>query len=249
MIPRSKKLQSRLNTQSILDGDEIEAPGRRRLSRLGARAAGEQRCERARAELDRRADERPHHVAEERVGRDLEVDVVAAPDPLGALHRANEGLVARSGRGERAEVVLAANRCRAVVQLLHVERVRQPPRAAAFERRRRAPVEDPVAVAARARREPRAEVVGNELRRHDRDLVRESRVEGLRRPLRRRPALDVHRDDVAERVDARVGSAGHGEPLDARERLRESVGEGAFDRREAGLRRPAPEGRAVVLDR
>ena len=68
-------------------------------SRSGAISSG--------PELEHRPDERAHHVAEEAVGGDLEVEVVAAADPLGALDGAHEDLVPGLRRRERAEVVLA----------------------------------------------------------------------------------------------------------------------------------------------
>ena len=81
------------------------------------------------------------------------------------------------------------------------------------------------------------------------DLVREARVERRRGALRRRAALDVDRGDLAERVDAGVRAARDGEVLHRREGLAERLPERRLDRRQAGLRRPAAERSAVVLER
>ena len=91
----------------VANGDEVEAPGRRRRASLAARAAFEQRRELLRRTLEHRADERAHHVAQERVGRDLELERVAAPVPAADSTVRTKTLVLRLGRREGAEVVLA----------------------------------------------------------------------------------------------------------------------------------------------
>ena len=53
----------------------------------------------------------------------------------------------------------------------------------------------------------------------------------------------------AERVHAGVRAAGDGEVAERLVRLRERVADGGLDGRQARLRRPAAERRAVVLDR
>jgi len=115
------------------DGDEVQAPRRRRGSRLRARRAVEQAGDRARR-LDHRADEAPHHVAEVAVRRDLEVEVVAVPDPLGPFHDADEDLVSRLGGREAPEVVLPDKGRSGRGERLLVERSRQPPAAPQLER-------------------------------------------------------------------------------------------------------------------
>jgi len=86
-------------------------------------------------------------------------------------------------------------------------------------------------------------------RREDVDLVREARVERRSRALRRRAALDIDRGDLAERVHAGVRAAGDGQFLSRGERLRERLSQRGLDGRQAGLSGPAPERRAVVLER
>ena len=63
------------------------------------------------------------------------------------------------------------------------------------------------------------EVIRHFLCAHDRDLVGQARVDGLRDALRRRPALDVYGNHVCQRVHAGVRAPGNGKALDRRERL------------------------------
>ena len=93
------------------------------------------------------------------------------------------------------------------------------------------------------------EVLRRLLGREDGDVLGQRSVQRLRRPLGRRPALDVDARDLAGRVDARVGAPGDGEPVPAREDGVERVAQRAFDRAQARLARPAVEARAVVLER
>src|SRR5579872_5152911 len=143
---------------SVLDLHEVEPVrgcGRAGLMPL---AAVEERRDLLRLELEHGADERPHHVTQVAVGRDLEVEMVAATDPVGALDRAREDGVLRVARRERAEVVPARQERRGVLEPRFVELARDPPAPVLLERRACAPVEDPVAVAPRARGVPRVEV-------------------------------------------------------------------------------------------
>ena len=68
--------------RSVVDVLEVEPPGRRGRPAVGTRSAFEERAIR-RARLEHRADERPHHVTQERVGGDREVEVVVAAFPGG----------------------------------------------------------------------------------------------------------------------------------------------------------------------
>ena len=78
---------------------------RRGRAGLAPLPAVEQRRELAARE--HRPDERAHHVAQERVGGDLEREhVVVDLDPARRLDRAHERPVQRVGRRERAKVVL-----------------------------------------------------------------------------------------------------------------------------------------------
>jgi hypothetical protein len=61
------------------------------------------------------------------------------------------------------------------------------------------------------------EVGRGKFRSHDRDVTGQRGVQRLRCALRRRAAVDVDADDVAERVHACVGAAGHCEVLVLRE--------------------------------
>ena len=183
------------------------------------------------------------------LGRDLEVEVVTAPDPLRPLHHAREGLVPRLRRGERPEVVLTRERNCSRAERVLVERARNPPAAPHFERRGRRAGEEPIAVAARVGAVASVEVVGRGSGRENGDLVGQPRVERSGDPLRRRAALDVHRGDLAERMNTRVGAAGHREVLDRSERPGERLPQRRLDRGQPGLSRPAVERRTVVLER
>ncbi len=96
-----------VNATSVVHSFEVQAP--RRGSRAGfvARAACQKRRNAVRRQLDHRPDQCPHHVAQEAVGGDLELERIAAALPLGTKDGALEDLVLRLRRRERAEVVLA----------------------------------------------------------------------------------------------------------------------------------------------
>src|SRR5581483_4508271 len=96
--------------------------------------------------------------------------------------------------------------------------------------------------------EPRVEARRRRLRRKDRDVAGEGRVQRLGRPLRRGAALDLDGDDVREGVDSRVRAAGHCEPVDGAVELAERPPDLALDGPLARLPRPTTEGRAVILD-
>ena len=108
--------------------------------------------------LEHRSDERPHHVAQERVCRDLEFQRVAAPVPGRGLDRAGEDLVRRLRRRERTEVVPAEHEVGALGQLLLVDLVRIPAGMVGLERRTGNPPVDPVAIGAGTRRVARMEI-------------------------------------------------------------------------------------------
>jgi hypothetical protein len=83
----------------------------------------------------------------------------------------------------------------------------------------------------------------------DRYVVRELGVQRLGDPFGRRPSLGIDAGDLSQRMDAGVGPPGYGEAVPAREDAVKSLAEGPFDRPEPRLPRPAPETRAVVLER
>ena len=179
------------------------------------------------------------HVPQERVRRDLELQVVAAPHPARVLDVPDEDVVLRLGGREGAEVVLAHERLGGRRQPLLVERARVPPRAPGLERRRPAPPVDPVAVAAGTGGEAGVEVV-RRLRGGDhRDVVGQFGVERPGSPLGRRPTLDVEGRHLAERVHAGVGAARDGETVPAREHLRQRGPHLPLDRAQARLARPS----------
>jgi hypothetical protein len=73
-------------------------------------------------------------VAQEAVGGDLELEVIAASVPLGALDVSDEHLVLGVGRGERPEVVLAGDQLGSVGDAMLLERPRLPPAEPLLER-------------------------------------------------------------------------------------------------------------------
>jgi hypothetical protein len=185
-------------------------------------------------------------VPHERVGGDPELEVlVVGRLPSGGEHVAFEADVVGLRRGEGREVVRADERVRAGVQRGAVDRVRPVQRAARLEGRPRAPREDLVAVGPRDGVAAGVEGVARALRRGDRDVGRQQRVEA-----RDGRGVARVRRDLRERVDAAVGAAGDGE-VDARTAPQrgERVLDRALDGPAAGLSGPAGEVRAVVLDR
>ena len=70
LLPQPRALARLL----VLDADEVEPPRRRRRAGLRARPALKQLSDLLRALLDHRPDERAHHVPEEAVGGDLELE-------------------------------------------------------------------------------------------------------------------------------------------------------------------------------
>ena len=183
------------------------------------------------------------------VGGDLELERVAAQLPRRGFDDADEDLVLRLRRSERAEVVLAEQELRRRRKPLLVDRPRHPPAAPLLERRRRAATVDSVAVAARAGGVARVEVRCSGLGRDDGNLVGQRGVQRLGRTLGRRAPVDVDARDLAECVHARVRSSRDSKLLGARIELAERPTDLPLHRAQFRLRRPAAKPRAVVLDR
>src|SRR6185437_419997 len=85
---------------SVADADEVKTPRGRGRAGLRSIAA----LERAR---QHRSDERADHVPEKAVGRQLELECIAAAMPDGAFDPARKDPVLRLGRREGPEIVLA----------------------------------------------------------------------------------------------------------------------------------------------
>src|SRR3990170_8265744 len=111
---------------SIPHALQVEPPRRRGRARLRAGPALEQAGEVGRLPLEHRANERPHHVTEEAVGRDRQRQHVAVALPGARGDNANEDLVLRLGRREGPEVVLADDESGRLGEPLLVERPRGP---------------------------------------------------------------------------------------------------------------------------
>ena len=84
--------------------------------------------------LEHGADQRPHHVAEKRVGGDREVEVVAVLFPGGVADDAQEDVVLALGGREGREVVLAGQERRTCVQFGQIDRPGPPERPLRLER-------------------------------------------------------------------------------------------------------------------
>jgi hypothetical protein len=231
-----------------MDAFEVQAPGRRRGSGIRPQPPVEQPREAVRRNLQHGPDQRSDHVAQEAAGADLELDGVLAVDPAGLEDIASEDLVIAVGGGEGAEVVLADDQRGGGVEGRSIEGTGIPPRPARLERGSCPSLEDAVPVAARPGRMARVEVGRRLLCSDDGDVVRQRRVERVRDPLRGRPALDLNARHLAEGVHTRVRTAGYGEPFPGRNDLVERGAQRTFDRPQPGLRRPAVEIRAVVLE-
>ena len=196
---------------------------------------------------EHRADERAHHVAEERVGGDLERDHVLVdldPPRLDRPSRTNVVCCVSVGVNARKSC-LPTSGSAAASQRVEVERARMPERARRLERRALAAPPDAVAVRARARVEARVEVVRRLLGASDREIGRQERVQRAGRASRRRAAVDVDRDDVRERVHARVGAARDREAARARlvEALERALAARPRPCARPGCARPAAEAR------
>src|SRR6476620_1697409 len=107
---------------SVGDALQVETPRRRRRPGLLARAPGQQALDVFRRLLDHRPDERPHHVTQDAIGRNLELERLVAPVPRRRLHHAHEDLVLRLRRREGTEVVLATQEVGRVGERVLVER-------------------------------------------------------------------------------------------------------------------------------
>ena len=92
------------------------------------------------------------------------------------------------------------------------------------------------------------EPVRRRLRRNDRDIVRQRRVERLGDALERRTALHVDGADLSSRVHACICPARDDELVPTREHRVERVANGAFHGPQARLPRPAVEAGPVVLE-
>ena len=229
---------------------------RRRDARRGARRALEQAREglgRALAGrgLQHRADQRAHHVAQERVGLDAEHELVAATLPVRRQHDAAEDLVLGLRGREGAEVVLAEQRPRHTPRAPPAETSRGQCQRARGAQRRRAR-----ACAARGTRRGASAPRSARGSRRDACEQRSTATSGGRCALSAAatraisgPALGrVDRHDLCRGVHARVGAAGHGRAAAVRPEHAQRVGQHALDRAQARLRGPAVELRAVVLD-
>src|SRR6266540_2693083 len=115
-------------------GDQVEAPRRRRRARLRSRPAFEEARELTGRTLEHRSDQSSDHVAQERIGGDLELEGVSATVPRCGLDRPTEDPVLRLGRGESAEVVLAEEELGRLPELVLVKWIRIPPGSARLER-------------------------------------------------------------------------------------------------------------------
>ncbi len=93
------------------------------------------------------------------------------------------------------------------------------------------------------------EVCGHLLSRHHGHVIGQQRVQRLGRSLDGRAAAEVRADDVPQRVYARVGAPRDSGVLCNGEERAQRLYDDTFDRAQPGLRRPAVEVRAVVLER
>jgi hypothetical protein len=187
-------------------------------------------------------------MAQEAVRRDLELQHVPASVPRSVLDRAREHLVLGLRRREGPEVVLAEQQVGRFRQPLLGEWTRVPPAPLHFEGRRLGSPEDAVAVAPGARRVARVEVGLSRLACDDRHVVGKDGVERLGDAAGGRAALDVDARHLTERMDARVCSPGDGQTCPRGIELVERGTQLAVDGAKPGLRGPAAELGAVVLE-
>src|SRR5689334_15457137 len=137
--------------------DEIKPVGRRGRAAGAAVARGERLGDArgapfAGADQLQRADHVAHLMVQERAGARLDDDLVAGARDVEAVERLYRRFRLAHGVAEAGEVVLADERSRGFLHRLLVEARADMPDAAALQYRRRAAVEDAVAIDAAARR-------------------------------------------------------------------------------------------------
>jgi hypothetical protein len=234
---------------SVLNALEVETPRRRCAACVDARATtGEQLRNLLRPTLDHGPDEGPHHVSQEAVGLDLELERVTVPVPRGPLDHADERLVTCLGGREGAEVVLAEQKIRVLGERLLVERPRIPPAPVLLERRALPAPVDAIPIRPGASRVASVEVPGRVLGGNHGDIGRKVGVQRLGRAIRRRAPLDLDGGDVPECVYPGVRAARDCQAVPGGKHLSEARTELALNGPAVGLRRPAPEPGAVVLE-
>src|SRR4051812_33565481 len=163
---------------SVFDRFQIEAVGRRCVTRLFPGATVEQPGELLRACAQHRADERAHHVAHEGIRLDPEGEHLAGLlHPLGPQHVPLEADVVGLGRGERGEVVRAEGRGGAFVEGAALQRAWPVQRVAALERAVLPAALDAIAVGPAARVATSVEAVGGGLAGEHPDVGRQHSVE------------------------------------------------------------------------
>jgi hypothetical protein len=198
-----------------------------------------------------RADDVAHHVMQERIGLHFHHHLVAGAGDGNLLQVAARmgGLALRAAEG--GKIALARQRLRGFVHRRGVERHALPAQVLPLQPRPRAAVEDPVAVAARARREARIEVVGHRHappHRHGRRQV----GGGAEDPAARvAGGLGIEMHHLAARVHAGIGAAGadgvDGRRGHLRQRHLQRGLEAAVSLQRAGRAQPLPAGKAAAV--
>ncbi len=175
---------------------------------------------RRRPGLEHRSDERPHHVAEEAVRGDREVEPVAVVFPARREHVAQKHVVLGLGRREGTEVVLAHEQRGRLLQSPDVDGTRPPELAARIERGARGAGAHAVAIRARPRREARVKRFRCLVGAKNGDVLGQRRVQCLGGARNRRTAFDVDARHLRGRMDARVRPPGHSEAVPSAETRR-----------------------------
>ena len=240
----------RMQRLSSRRASEVEAPGRRRRAGVRPRATVEQPRDLLRPPVEHRADERPHHVPEERVGGDLEVEVLAALVPGRGEDTPQEDVVLRLRRREGAEVVLAEQQVGGGGERVEIEPAAGTtssgePRAASARAGGRCGSDSCASGPSDVRGSPAAPPPPRP--RPRRRVAACSAPPPCARRAGRRPTSTLTTfPSACTPVSVRPATA----TFSATEKSEPSAShDDALDRAQPGLRRPAVEARAVVLER
>jgi hypothetical protein len=202
----------------------------------------------ARTDGDRCTDDVADHVVEERVGGEVEAQSVAVAPQRRNRQRPDGGTCLALGGAERREVVRADEARKGSRHRVGIQRPVVPADLAGEDRRTHRRVHQHVGVVPRGGGEAGVKVGGDRCRPLHGHRRRQVRVDAAhpRRQRARRRGVEV--DDLRGRVDAGVGAPGRDAADALGGDLRQRRFEHVLRAAAAGLRLPAPERLARVLE-
>src|SRR5208283_621811 len=240
---------------SIVHSDQVEALRWRDLSAASA-IAGLERATRlfgwpfAAAHMLEGADERTHLMMQERRGARENLDLVVLTAHVEPIERADRRARLAFAGAVGRKVEFSDERLRRPMHRLGVEQTLHVPHAPARQRRRRAPIEDEIAVVAHLGGKARLELVRDRACRKHGDRVRpEMRIDRVPQAIDPPLSREIDMRDLSQRMDAGIRAPGAVHDalvaVDRRDRLLEPLLNGDPIR----LPLPADERTAVIFDR